>query len=226
MKKKVLALGLALVLCMPLSMTAFAASSTTSNNSGNQTQETKPEKETPKPVEKVVEETPAGGNVKAENVVLAIPGLNGTATTVTLDTVVEGKQEEVKSVVASVASVIATQPENKAQLEMVVSNILTAPATPQFNATIVALAEMKGSDMVVNNMGSIKTAAVAKDALGNTIASAGVVEHVTSGSLIMLMGVNEDGTIEYVEGVVDPVSGVVMGAFQGTPVIITVLVFA
>lgn len=80
--------------------------------------------------------------------------------------------------------------------------------------------------MVVNTMGTVKTAAVAKDASGNTIASAGVIKNVTSGALVMLMSVNEDGTIEYVEGVVDPVTGVVMGAFTGTPALITVLVLA
>jgi hypothetical protein len=80
--------------------------------------------------------------------------------------------------------------------------------------------------MVVNNMGTIKTAAVAKDAFGNTIASAGVVKNVTSGALILLMSVNADGTVEYVEGLVDPVTGAVLGAFQGTPSVITVLVLA
>ena len=75
-------------------------------------------------------------------------------------------------------------------------------------------------------MGTVKTAATAKDALGNTIASAGVVKNVTSGALIMLMSINADGTIEYVEGIVDPVTGAVMGAFQGTPAVITVLVLA
>ena len=44
--------------------------------------------------------------------------------------------------------------------------------------------------------------------------------------MIMLMSINADGTIEYVEGIVDPVTGAVMGAFQGTPAVITVLVLA
>jgi hypothetical protein len=80
--------------------------------------------------------------------------------------------------------------------------------------------------MVVNNMGTVKTAATAKDAAGNTIASAGVIKNVTSGALIMLMSVNADGTIEYVEGVVDPITGAVLGAFTGTPSVITVMVLA
>jgi hypothetical protein len=80
--------------------------------------------------------------------------------------------------------------------------------------------------MVVNDMGTVKTAATAKDAYGNTIASAGVIKNVTSGALILLMSVNADGTVEYVEGVVDPITGSVLGAFQGTPSVITVLVLA
>lgn len=80
--------------------------------------------------------------------------------------------------------------------------------------------------MVVNNMGTIKTAATATDVFGNVIASAGVVKNVTSQALILLMSVNADGTIEYVEGVVDPVTGAVVGAFKGVPTVITVLVLA
>ena len=80
--------------------------------------------------------------------------------------------------------------------------------------------------MVVNNCGTVKTAAVVQDATGNTIASAGVIKNVTDKALIMLMSINADGTIEYVEGIVDPVTGAVLGVFQGTPSVITVLVLA
>lgn len=229
MKKKVLALGLALMMCMPLSLTAYAASSSTTNNSGNQTQTAQPAqpaKETPKPVAEVVEATTPGGAVKAENVVLAIPAADGTATTTTLDKVAESKEDEVRAVVAAVATVTTTTAAGTAQVTATVNSILTGPASPQFTATVVALAEMKGSSMVVNNMGSVKTAAVAKDPLGNTIASAGVMKDVTGGALIMLMSINADGSIEYVEGVVHPETGIIMGAFHGTPVIITVLVLA
>lgn len=226
MKKKVLALGLALVMCMPLSVTAYAASSSTTSNSGNQTQTTQSAKETPKPVAEVVNATPAGGTVKPENVVLVIPGGDGTVGTTTLGDVVESKRHEVKAVVTAVVTAATAQTANAAQVQASVNGMLTGTASPQFTATVVALAEMKGGSMVVNNMGSVKTAAVAKDALGNTIASAGVVRYVTGGSLVMLMSINVDGSIEYVEGVVDPVTGAVMGAFQGTPAIITVLVLA
>lgn len=237
MKKKVLALGLAMVMCLSLSMTAFAASSSTGGNSGNQKQEEQkqeeqkptpaPAKETPKPVQDVVNKTPAGGAVKPEAVKVVIPSADGTAKAVTLDKIVEQKQAEVKQVVASVAAAIAAPTAGgDAQVAAAINSILSTPASPTFAATVEALSQMKGSDMVVNNMGSVKTAATAQDALGNTIASAGVIKNVTPGALVMLMSINADGTIEYVEGIVDPLTGSVIGAFKGVPAIITVMVLA
>lgn len=226
MKRKVLALGLALVMCLSVSMTAFAASSSTSSNSGNnggsssEQQTTQTKVETPKPVQQVVSKTAVGAKIAPTAVTVAIPASDGTVKAITLDKVIDSKKEEITNVVASVAAVPATQAVET------INNILSIPASDFFGSTVKALAEIKGSDMVVNNCGTIKTAAVAKDAFGNTIASAGVVKNVTSGALIMLMSVNADGTIEYVEGVVDPVTGAVVGAFQGTPSIITVLVLA
>lgn len=237
MKKKVLALGLAMVMCLSLSMTAFAASSSTGGNSGDQKQEEQkqeeqkptpaPAKETPKPVKDVVDKTPAGGSVKPEAVKVVVPSADGTAKAVTLDKVVEQKQAEVKQVVASVAAAIAAPTAGgEAQVASAINSILSTPASPMFAATVEALAQMKGSDMVVNNMGSVKTAATAQDALGNTIASAGVIKNVTPGALVMLMSINADGTIEYVEGIVDPLTGSVIGAFKGVPAVITVMVLA
>lgn len=46
---------------------------------------------------------------------------------------------------------------------------------------------------------------------------------MTSGALILLVSVNEDGSIDYVEGVVDA-AGNVLGVFNGTPKTISVLV--
>lgn len=227
MRKKVLAVGLALVMCLSMSMTAFAASSSTSSNSGDAKEETTSsapanKAETPKPVEKVVNNTPAGGAIAPKAVTVAIPSADGSVKAVTLDTVVESKKAEVVKVVASLASTAAPTE----QIAASVNSILSAPASETFTATVQALAEIKGSDMVVNNCGTVNTAAVAKDALGNTIASAGKIKNVTSAALIMLMSVNADGTIEYVEGIVDPLTGVVLGAFKGTPSVITVLVLA
>lgn len=201
MKKKIIAMGLAVVMTLSMSMTAFAASSTTSANSGNQ--------------ETTVEKAAPGGAVAANTVTVAVANANGTVSATTLDAVVKSSASVIVASAASAENVVAT-----------VQSLLTTSASPVFTQTVAALSQMKGTQMVVNTMGTVKTAAVAKDALGNTIASAGVIKNVTSGALVMLMSVNADGTIEYVEGVVDPVTGVVMGAFQGVPSVITVLVLA
>ena len=216
MKRKLLALGLALVMCLSMSMTALAASSSTSNNSSSTTTSNSGSVvvvPTVPAADEVVATLPAGGAITPTKVNVAFTLPNGVVAAVSLNTVIEDKKAEVAEVF-------------KAPTQTSISAILTTPASDFFNATVKALAEMKGSEAVVNNCGSVKTVAVAKDALGNTIASAGVVKNVTSGALILLMSINEDGTIEYVEGVVDPVTGAVLGAFDGTPSIITVLVLA
>lgn len=201
MKKRFLSLGLAVVLTLSMSLTAFAAeSSTTAANSSQGV---------------TVEKATAGQEVKAESVKVAVVADNGTVTAVALPTVVENVTTTLVTASATPATAVAT-----------VESVLTTPATEFFTKTVAAISEMKGSAMVVNNMGTIKTAATATDVFGNVIASAGVVDHVTSGALVLLMSVNADGTIEYVEGVVDPVTGVVLGAFKGTPSVITVLVLA
>lgn len=201
MKKRIIAMGLAVVMTLSMSMTAFAASSTTSANSGNQ--------------ETTVEKAAPGGAVAAETVSIAVVSANGAVSATSLDAVVKSSAATIVASAASAENVVAT-----------VQSLLTTNASPVFTQTIAALSQMKGTQMVVNTMGTVKTASVAKDALGNTIASAGVIKNVTSGALVMLMSVNADGTVEYVEGIVDPVTGVVMGAFQGVPSVITVLVLA
>lgn len=225
MKKKVLALGLALVMCLSMSLTAFAASSSTSSNSsssseGSSSSTAQTTVDTPKSVEQVVEQTAAGKTIAPAMVKVAMKSEDGTVKSVTLEKVIDNKGSEIKNVV----DLVATLPVEQAST--VVNDILSVPASDFFCATVKALSDIKGSAMVVNNCGTVKTAAVAKDALGNTIASAGVIKNVTDGALIMLMSINADGTIEYVEGIVDPVTGAVVGAFNGTPSIITVLVLA
>ena len=202
MKKRILSLGLAVALTFSMSFTAFAAesSTTTANSSQGVT----------------VEKAQPGQTVKADTVKVAVVAKDGTVSAVTLpDVVADVTSTFVAAATATPATAVAT-----------VESVLTTPATEFFSKTVEALAEMKGADMVVNNMGTIKTAATAQDAFGNVIASVGVVEHVTSQALILLMSVNADGTIEYVEGLVDPVTGAVVGAFKGTPAVITVLVLA
>lgn len=227
MKKKLIAVGLSLVLTLSMSFTAMAASSSTDSNSGNQEESSSSSTpaasasvatpSNPKPVATVVAEKKAGEEVQAAAVQVSIASPNGTVSAVTLDKVVSDTQSTLTSAVAA---------SSPAQAVATVQALMTTAPTPFFAQTVEALTTMKGSSVVVNDCGTVKTAAVAKDAMGNNIASAGVIKNVTSGALIMLMSVNADGTIEYVEGVVDPVTGAVIGAFKGVPAVITVLVLA
>ena len=201
MKKRILSLGLAVALTLSMSFTAFAAESSTTNANSSQGV--------------TVEKAQPGQTVKAESVTVAVVAQDGTVSAVTLPQVVNEVTTTIVASASTPASTVAT-----------VESVLTTPATEFFTKTVAALAEIKGSDMVVNNMGTIKTTATAVDPFGNVIASVGVVENVTSQALVLLMSVNADGTIEYVEGVVDPVTGAVVGAFKGTPSVITVLVLA
>jgi hypothetical protein len=223
MKRKIVAVCLAAVLCLAMPLTTFAANSDkASSNAGDDSSSDDEDNSSSStevaPVSAIatsVESAKPGQEVTPKAVKVAIVSANGEVSAVTLDTVIESAATTIIAAAANPESAVAN-----------IESLLTSAVTPQFTATVQALAEIKGSDMVVNNMGTIKTAAVAQDAFGNTIASAGVVKNVTSGALILLMSVNADGTIEYVEGVVDPVTGSVLGAFQGTPSVITVLVLA
>lgn len=199
MKRKVMGVILSVVMAMTMSMTAFAASSTTANNSGN--------------VGVAVEVAAPGAVVKTDSVSVAVSTASGVkAVTLT---------EYVKSAEDTFVSAVATTAGAGADAGEAVSKMLTKPATPMFQATINTL----GGKAAINNCGTVKTAAVAKDAFGNTIASAGTIKGITAHSLVMLMSVNADGVVEFVEGVVDPATGLILGAFQGTPKTITVLVF-
>lgn len=200
MKKRVMAAILTVAMMMTMSMTAFAASSTTSNNSGN--------------AGVAVEVAAPGAVVNTDTVSVAVATATGEAKAVTLTEYVETAEETVVSIVADTTTA-------GGDAGAAVSNLMTSAATPMFQATINALNGKAG----INNCGTVKTAAVAQDAFGNIIASAGKIEGVTSGSLVMLMSVNTDGAVEFVEGVVDPATGLILGAFQGTPKTITVLVF-
>ncbi|MCM1538739.1 MAG: hypothetical protein NC254_10105 [bacterium] len=200
MKKKIMTAVLTAAMAMSLSMPASAASSTTASNSGNAGVK--------------VEQAAPGAVVNADTVEVAIVRGNGTVSAVSLTTYVEMTQ-------TSVAFMVAAQSATGSNAGATVSALMTTPATPMFQATINAL----GGNAGINNCGTVKTLASARDAFGNTIASAGKITGVTNESLVMLTGVSADGTVEFVEGVCDPVTGQILGAFQGPPVTISVLVF-
>lgn len=228
MKKKLTAIALVAVLTLSLSFTSLAGviSPTTekhskpkkessSDESSNSSTASSSSKQTDKNKEAALANAIPGGKVAAKTVKVVMSDANGRVSATTLD-----------AVISSTQSVIVYSAMLKQQSVITVRAIMTTPPTEFFIRTVDALAAMKGTSMVVNNCGTIKTAAVATDVYGNHIASAGVVKNVTSGALIMLMSVNADGRVEYVEGVVDPVTGAVLGAFKGIPTVITVLVLA
>lgn len=155
-----------------------------------------------------------GAAVKTDSVRVAIVNADGSVSAVSLT-------QQIASVKAVVADLVISQTAAGKNAGSAVSQIMTRPATPMFRATINAL----GGNVAINDCGTVKTLAAAQDAFGNTIASAGTIKGVTAGSLVMLMSVNADGTVEYVEGIVDPVTGHVMGAFKGVPTTISIMVF-
>lgn len=226
MKRKIVALSLAIVLSLSVSLTAFAEgtshsssvsnnSSTTTSNSNSGSGSSSASSSRPASTATTVEKALPGGAVAPKTVTVAVVNAAGQVSAVTLDTVVASASQNIIASAQTAQGAVTT-----------VQSLLTAPASPLFLQTVAALAELKGGSMVVNNAGTLKTAAAAKDPYGNTIAAAGTIKNVTSGSLVLLMSVNADGTVEYVEGVVDPVTGLIMGVFKGTPSVITVLVLA
>ena len=233
MKKKLIAMGLVVVLTLSMSFTALAAgtnnskkpsgggshssssSSDDDDSSSSSSSTASSSTTTNKNQETTVANAVPGGRVAPSTVSVAVVNADGTVSATNLGAVISATQATVAASAVSAPQAVAT-----------VQALMTTAPTEFFAKTVEALATMKGAAMVVNNCGAVKTAAVAADALGNNIASAGVIPNVTSGALVMLMSVNADGTVEYVEGVVDPVTGAVLGAFKGIPTTITVLVFA
>lgn len=233
MKKKLIAMGLVVVLTLSMSFTALAAgtnnskkpsgggshssssSSDDDDSSSSSSSTASSSTTTNKNQETTVANAVPGGRVAPSTVSVAVVNADGTVSATNLGAVISATQATVAASAVSAPQAVAT-----------VQALMTTAPTEFFAKTVEALATMKGAAMVVNNCGAVKTAAVAADALGNNIASAGVIPNVTSGALVMLMSVNADGTVEYVEGVVDPVTGAVLGAFKGIPATITVLVFA
>ena len=212
MKKKVMAMALTVALTLSMSMTAFAASSTTSSNSGSSSSTAAAAPAATATTTPSVDKAAPGQVVNTDTVSVAVVAADGSVQTTSLTAYVATAEKNVIALTATSADAGAA-----------VSALMTTPATPMFQATINAL----NGKAAINNCGTVKTKAVAKDAFGNVIASAGsmTAKGVTSGSLVMLMSVNADGTVEFVEGVVDPVTGEILGAFKGTPKTISVLVF-
>ena len=217
MKKRILALVLSVALCTMMCETAFAASSSTSGSSSttssSSTEESSESVSAPAPAAASSRvETPATrGTENTDNVAVAVKNADGTVSTVNLT---QYTTQTNSTVVAAAAAAVGKNPGEA------VSAVLTTPASDIFKATINAL----GGNIRMVNAGGYKVTAVAPGADGRKVASVGTVKGVTKYAFIILISVNEDGTIETVEGTVDPVTLQVMGAFKGTPKTITVSV--
>lgn len=221
--KKFLALLMVTTLCA--SMTVSAKESVKTSEVVNQYQQDESDSSsdssstsTPAPapasVGVSVQAAAPGAAVNTNSVRVTVVRADGSVAAVSLT-------EQIASVKATVVDLVVSQTTAGQNAGAAVSQLMTTPATPMFRATINAL----GGNVGINECATVKTMAAAQDAFGNTIASAGTINGVTAGSLVMLMSVNADGTVEFVEGIVDPVTGQVMGAFKGVPTTISVLVF-
>lgn len=222
MKKRILALVLSVALCTMMCETAFAASSSTSGSSSTTSSSSTESSESvsaPAPAAASARvETPATrGTENTDNVAVAVKNADGTVSTVNLTQYTTQTNNTVVAAAAAAAASATTGGQNPGEA---VSAVLTTPASDIFKATINAL----GGNIRMVNAGGYKVTAVAPGADGRKVASVGTVKGVTKYAFIILISVNEDGTIETVEGTVDPVTLQVMGAFKGTPKTITVSV--
>lgn len=234
MKKRFLALVLSVAMCTMMCQTAFAASSSTAGSSSTEesssnndtssstsgsasTQESAPSTSAPSSTAPRAESPATRGTENTNNISVAIKNADGTVSTVNLTQYTEQTNAAVVAAATSAAAAAVTGGQNPGEA---VSAVLTTPASEIFKATINAL----GGNIRMVNAGGYKVTAVAPGADGRQVASVGTVKGVTKYAFVILISVNADGTIETVEGTVDPVTLQVMGAFKGTPKTITVSV--
>ncbi len=199
MRKKILAVILTAALCTMMGATALAANSSksTSSSSGGSS----------------VSSDPATvGTTNTNAVSVAIPNPDGTVSSVNLTKFTDQVGATAVAAAATAAATGGTTPGEA------VSAMMTTPASDLFKATIDVL----GGKIKTVNVGGYKITAAAPGPGGTTIASVGKVHRVTKYAFVMLTAVNADGTVEIVEGVVDPVTLHVVGVFKGTPAVITV----
>lgn len=207
MRKKVLAVVLSIAMCTMMSSTVFAASSSSSSSSSSSGSSSSSSSSTGS---QTGSSEATIGTVNTDSVEVAMVAPDGSVSKVNLTQYTQ----QVSNAVISVATSSGSNPGEA------VSAVLSAPASEVFKATINVL----GGNIRLVNAGGHKVVATSTDASGKTIASVGAVRGVTQYAFVILTAVNADGTVEIVEGTVDPVSLQVMGAFSGTPTTITVSV--
>lgn len=214
MRKKVLAVVLTIAMCTMMSSTVFAASSSSSSSSSSSGSSSDSSGSTGSSNSKAPAVTEATkGNVNTDSVVVAVVQPDGSVSQVNLTQFTRQVSDTVVTAALSSAASGANPGE-------AVSAILTSPASDIFKATINAL----GGNIRLVNTGGYRVVASTVDSTGKTVASVGTVKGVTKYAYVILTAVNADGTVEIVEGTVDPVTLQVMGAFSSVPATITVSV--
>ena len=213
MKKRILAIVLTVVMCTMMSATAFAASSSSSSSSSSSKSSGSGSAASSSSKKASVVTEAVKGNVNTDSVSVATTSADGTVSKMNMT-------QYTKEVNNAVAAVAASSAANGINPGEAVSAVMTSPASEVFKATINAL----GGNISLVNAGGYKVASAAPDGTGKTIASVGTVKGVSKYAFVVLTAVNTDGTVEIVEGTVDPVSLQVIGVFNGTPATITVSV--
>lgn len=214
MRKKVLAVVLTIAMCTMMSSTVFAASSSSSSSSSSSGSGSESSGSTGSSNSKAPAVTEATkGNINTDSVVVAVVQPDGSVSQVNLTQFTRQVSDTVVTAALSSAASGANPGE-------AVSAILTSPASDIFKATINAL----GGNIRLVNTGGYRVVASTVDSTGKTVASVGTVKGVTKYAYVILTAVNAEGTVEIVEGTVDPVTLQVMGAFSSVPATITVSV--
>lgn len=214
MRKKALAVVLTIAMCTMMSSTVFAASSSSSSSSSSSGSGSESSGSTGSSNSKAPAVTEATkGNINTDSVVVAVVQPDGSVSQVNLTQFTRQVSDTVVTAALSSAASGANPGE-------AVSAILTSPASDIFKATINAL----GGNIRLVNTGGYRVVASTVDSTGKTVASVGTVKGVTKYAYVILTAVNADGTVEIVEGTVDPVTLQVMGAFSNVPATITVSV--
>lgn len=236
MKRRVLAVMMAAVLCMAMSANAFAAekSSYVSGNvsgnvggnvGGNESGEagsgdsskghssSKSRGGSSSSSSKASAAVKTVGEVATETVVVNVRNADGSVSQSNLKAQAAGLASGFESLAVATAA-------NGGDAGAALSAVLTRPASPIWQATINAL----GGQIKLNDRGAYNVKATALAADGSVIASAGVVNGACAQAFMILVGVTADGTMETVEGVYDVASGTVVGAFTNVPTVINAFI--
>ena len=226
MKRRVLAVMLATVLSMAMSVTALAAGNASagasgsvsangsvtageSSSKGHSSSKSKGSSSSSKASSAVK----SVGEIEAATVTVSVRNADGSVSQSNLKAQANG----VKSAFESYAAAVAASGQDAGAA---LSAVMSRPASPIWQATINVL----GGQIKLHDRGAYNVKATALAADGSVIASAGVVNGASAQAFMILIGVAADGTMETVEGVYDAASGSVIGAFNNAPTVINAFI--